>query len=385
MSARALKILRDLIAIPSVNPMRETAHEPIERGVADYLETLLRGAGIDCERQSVTDGRENLIAVLEPSAAHKNSAPGLMFNSHMDTVPVENMAIDPFDPQVKNERVYGRGACDAKGSLAAMLDGFLDRAQNPARRTRAVFAATADEEFSFAGAGKLLDKDLRVRYCVVGEPTRLGGIVAHKGVVRWRIKVSGTAAHGATPELGRNAIYDAARVALALEAYAAELKNRRSHRLLGHGAINVGRVAGGQSVNIVPDSCVFEIERRLLPGEDAREAVADCRDWVLERVAGGAEIFFEEPYVAGAPLETAEDSKIVKTLSSAQAAVLGGEIEPSGAHYCTDGGNFSVAGIETIVCGPGDIALAHTSAEHLEIEQLDRAARLYRKIMAEWA
>jgi acetylornithine deacetylase len=266
-----------------------------------------------------------------------------------------------------------------------MAEAFIDYASSTVRPSKLVFAATVDEEFSFSGACRLIEKQLPVEACIVGEPTKLSGIIAHKGVARWRVIISGISAHGATPQLGRSAIYDGARVALALEAYADELNKRVPHSLLGHGVINVGRVNGGQSVNVVPDACTFEIERRLLPGEDAREAIFDCEKWVRERVGGQVEIVFENPYVTGVPLETKIDSAIVQTVVQAQRDHLGELLETAGAHYCTDGGRFSEAGIETIVCGPGDIALAHTREEFIEIEQLELATGLYRKVISKWA
>jgi acetylornithine deacetylase len=212
MADRALQILRDLIAIPSVNPMRLDVSEPIERGVAVYLDGILRREGIDCERQEVVKGRENLIAVVDPTVSEeKGVRSGLMFNSHMDTVPVENMTIEPFDPVIKNERVYGRGACDAKGSIAAMVEAVIAYAKSPVRRSKVIFSATVDEEFSFSGALKLIEKQLPIAACVTGEPTNLNSIIAHKGVARWHAKVLGVSAHGAIPHLGRSAICDGAR------------------------------------------------------------------------------------------------------------------------------------------------------------------------------
>src|SRR5215212_2549595 len=247
MSADAIKLLRELIAIPSVNPMRAGAGEAVERAVADYIESALRRAGVDCERQTVAEGRENLIAVVAPSGqGSRSDRGGLMLNTHMDTVPVANMAIDPFDPVVRDGRVYGRGSCDAKASIAAMMAALIAHAGRPERTHAVVFAATADEEFTFQGAWKLIERDWPVKACVVGEPTKLASIIAHKGVARWRARVAGVSAHGATPHLGRSAIYDGARLALALEAYAAELTKRHPHPLLGRPTLNVGRVRGGQ-------------------------------------------------------------------------------------------------------------------------------------------
>jgi acetylornithine deacetylase/succinyl-diaminopimelate desuccinylase family protein len=385
MAAEVLQTLRDLIAIPSVNPMRPRPGEAVEREVADYIESVLRRARIDCERQTVFEGRENVVGVVPAGGGAGARGGGLMFNSHMDTVPVANMAIDPFDPVVRGGRVYGRGACDAKGSIAAMLSAVTAYAERPERPTTVVFAAMADEELAFSGAWKLIEREWPAAACVVGEPTRLALIVAHKGVARWRARVRGISAHGATPRLGRSAVYDGARVCLALEAYAGELAERAPHPLLGAPSMNVGRVSGGQSVNVVPDLCELEVERRLLPGEDGRAAVRDCEARVRELAGRGVDFEFEEPYLIDPALDTPADSAVARAVAAAHLAEFGTACEVRGAHYGTDGSKLALAGIETVVCGPGDVAQAHTKDEYVEVEQLEMAARLYSRILDGWS
>ena len=164
-----IQLLRDMIAIPSVNPMTTNSGAPVERAMGNFIETILTRAGIDCERQRVAEGRDNVIGIV-----HANSgSAGVMLNSHMDTVPIDNMSINPFDPFTKDGRIFGRGSCDAKASLAAMLTAVINYAQQSDRRATVVFAAMADEEFSFSGSWKLIEKQWPVSACVVGEPTRL--------------------------------------------------------------------------------------------------------------------------------------------------------------------------------------------------------------------
>jgi acetylornithine deacetylase ArgE len=384
MAAEVLQTLRELIARPSVNPMRPCPGVAVEREVAEYVESVLRRAGIDCERQTVHEGRENVVGVVHATGARRGARRGLMFNSHMDTVPVENMSIDPFDPVVRDGRVYGRGACDAKGPIAAMLAAVTAYAERRERPATVVFAAMADEELSFSGSWKLIEREWPVSACVVGEPTRLSLIVAHKGVARWRVRVKGTSAHGATPHLGRSAIYDGARVCLALEAYAAELSAREPHTLLGCPSLNVGRAQGGQSVNVVPDLCEFEAERRLLPGEDGREALRECEARVRALVGAGAEFEFTEPHVLDPALDTPPDAEIARAVVEAHRVEFGEPCEVGGAHYGTDASKLARAGIETVVCGPGDVAQAHTKDEYVEVGQLEMAARLYARILDRW-
>src|ERR1041384_4419363 len=375
-----LQLLRDMIAIPSVNPMRANSGEHVEKGMANFIENVLNGARIDCERQTVAEGRDNVIAVVHSTGSNVN---GVMLNSHMDTVPGDNMAIDPFDPVIDYGCVWGRGSCDAKASLAAMISAVIEYANQSDRPRPVVFAAMADEEFGFTGSWKLIEKSWPVSACVVREPTLLKRVIAHKGIVRWRIEVHGLSAHGAEPDLGRNALYYGARVALALEEYAQRLAAKQSHPLLGHSTLNVGRVAGGHAVNIVPDKCVFELESRLLPGEDGRQAVQNCEQFLRDRLDDSVQLTFEAPYLIDPALETAADAEIVETLGRVQQE-LGFEGELAGANYGTDGSKVSRAGIQTVVCGPGNIAHAHTANESVELKQLELATRMYSHILANW-
>jgi len=379
--ANALQLLRDMIAIPSVNPMRANTAEPVEQQMANFIETMLARAGIDCQRQKVAEGRHNVIGIVQATGSERN---GLMLNSHMDTVPVDNMAIKPFDPVVKNGCVFGRGSCDAKASIAAMLAAVIDYANQPNRPSPIVFAAMADEEFGFSGSWKLIENSWPVSACVVGEPTELRRVIAHKGIVRWRINIHGLSAHGATPELGQNAIYDAATVAIALKDFANQLTKLEPHPLLGHSTLNVGRVAGGQAVNIVPDECVLEVECRLLPAQDGQQTLRDCEQFLRERLDGSVKFDFENPYLMDPPLETARDAEVVAALARAQQEVFGLEKEVAGANYGTDGSKLSRAGIQTVVCGPGNIAQAHTANEFVEIEQVELATRMYSRMLATW-
>jgi acetylornithine deacetylase len=151
------------------------------------------------KQQSVVDGRENLIAffISGSTADHKARSGGLLLSSHMDTVPVANMTIPPFEPVVRDGKLYGRGSCDAKGPLAAMLTAFVNHARRPPRKHPAALLATVDEEFSFSGSRKFITTNWPIAAALVGEPTQLTNVIAHKGVVRWRLEVRGISAHGA--------------------------------------------------------------------------------------------------------------------------------------------------------------------------------------------
>jgi len=378
-----IQLLRDMIAIPSVNPMTTNSGAPVERAMANFIETMLMRAGIDCERQQVAEGRDNVIGVVHANSS--GPAAGVMLNSHMDTVPIDNMLIKPFDPVIKNDCIFGRGSCDAKASLAAMLTAVINYAQQSDRAGTVVFAAMADEEFSFSGSWKLIEKQWPVSACVIGEPTRLRRVIAHKGLVRWRISVEGLSAHGATPELGRNAVYDAARVVLALQEFARHLGTGEPHELLGQPTLNVGRIAGGQSVNIVPDRCVLEAEMRLLPNADGKHWLKECREFVRARVGPEVGLTFAEPYLLDPAMETPAGALIVTSLGDARQREFGDPGALEGANYGTDGSKLARAGIQTVICGPGDIAQAHTDSEFVEIDQVELAARVYGHLLSNWS
>lgn len=381
--ANTIQLLRDMIAIPSVNPMTTSSGAPVERAMGNFIETILTRAGIDCERQQVAEGRDNLIGIVQANNGSRTA--GVMLNSHMDTVPIDNMSISPFDPTIKGGRIYGRGSCDAKASLAAMLTAVSNYAQQGERPATVVFAAMADEEFSFSGSWRLIEKQWPVSACVIGEPTRLQRVIAHKGIVRWCITVEGLSAHGATPELGRSAVYDAARVALALEEFARQLSAKQSHPLLGHTTLNVGRITGGQSVNIVPDRCVLEAEMRLLPNADGKRWLVECLEFVRARVGAEVKLTFAEPYLLDPAMETAVEAPIVTSLGNARQEECGDPGTLEGANYGTDGSKLARAGIQTVICGPGDIAQAHTDSEFVEIEQVELAARVYEHLLSNWS
>jgi len=378
-----IQLLRDMIAIPSVNPMTPNSGAPVERAMASFIETTLTRAGIDCERQPVAEGRDNVVGIVHANTGGR--AAGVMLNSHIDTVPIDNMLIGPFDPIIKDDCIFGRGSCDAKASLAAMLTAVINYSQQTERRATVVFAAMADEEFSFSGSWKLIEKQWPVSACVVGEPTRLRRVIAHKGLVRWRISVEGLSAHGATPELGRNAVYDAARVVLALEEFARELGTKERHHLLGQTTLNLGRIAGGQSVNIVPDRCVLEAEMRLLPNADSKRLLEECLQFLRARVGSEVQLTFAEPYLLDPAMETPADALIVTSLGDARQQAFGDPGMLEGANYGTDGSKLARAGIQTVICGPGDIAQAHTDSEFVEIEQVELAACVYGHLLSNWS
>ncbi len=298
-------LLRDLVALPSVNPMGRDLHGPdvFEHRVTAYLEDFFRNLGVRSERQAVAPGRDNILAWYEPAGARRT----LVLEVHQDTVPTDGMTIDPFAARIEDGRLYGRGACDVKGGMAAMLTAFARLVRDrPAGAARVVVACTVDEEFTFLGVQKLAKTDWRGGTngpveAVVAEPTGLDVIHAHKGAVRWDLITSGKSCHSSRPELGVNAIYHMAALLPHIERYADELRAARVDPLLGPATLSVGRIEGGVSVNTVPDRCRIEIDRRLLPGEDADAAAGLLFAHLRERVGDAVAFSFGDPWLSAPP------------------------------------------------------------------------------------
>jgi len=297
----------------------------------------------------------------------------------MDTVPGENMEIEPFKPVVKDGRLYGRGACDTKASLAAMLVALRNVLRRGKPACSVVFAATVDEEHKFTGVKELLESGMRATFGVVGEPTNLDVVIAHKGVVRWEIRTRGKTAHSSRPNEGVNAIYRMARLISAVERYAAGGISRL-HPLVGGATLSVGTILGGQAINVVPDSCSIQLDRRTLPGEDPFEA----KKAVGQFLRSCPEINFEfeerDPFLVDWAMEVKPDEPIVQRLTAACQRVLG-QAKTVGVSYGTDASKLSRAGIPSIVFGPGDIRQAHSAVEFVELAQVGKAVAVFEALL----
>jgi acetylornithine deacetylase len=363
------KLLQELIALPSVNPAFLPPGDPRagEWRVAEFLGATAGRAGLDVEFQEVLPGRSNLVARLLPSGKSRQR---IVLAPHMDTVGVADER--QFTPQLKAGRVYGRGACDTKGSIAVFLSALLELASAKRRPsgTEIIFIALVDEESGQAGSRFLARSGFKADLAIVGEPTRLQIVTAHKGDLWLQLETKGKAAHGSRPELGHNAVHLMAKIVHLLETdYARQLRRRR-HALLRHATINVGAIAGGRQPNIVPDWCAIRIDRRTIPGENdpavKREILRFIRRHGLR--ASMLDTKNEEP---APPLETNPRLPLVQQfLRSA------GQKKPAGVDFFTDAGVLAAAGIPSVVFGPGDIAQAHTTDEWVAASQLERGQRL---------
>jgi len=375
MTEPSVKLLSDLIAIPSVNPMgREPSPgERFEEDLSRYLFDFLQRRGLDVEMEVVSPGRPNLLARVDIGAPET-----VLLEAHLDTVGAENMVIDPFTPTIRDGRIYGRGSCDTKGSLAAFVWAVSSLIEAKGKFSRNVLlAAVVDEEYGFTGAKHAVRRGLRADFGIAGEPTRLSIVRAHKGVMRWNITARGAAAHSAYPDRGRNAIYSMARLISRLEEYAGTLGAGAAHPLLGSPTISIGVVEGGEAVNIVPDRCRIQVDRRTIPGETTDSILQPLRDMVSRM----EDIVLEAPYLDVPGMEVLSDSPPVAHLGDAIRKATG-DVASEAAHYATDAGLYNAAGIPTVVFGPGDIRQAHTDAEYLDLEEFQQAVRIIRTLLS---
>lgn len=369
-----VRLLADLVRIPSVNPMgrARSGQECSEAALAAYVEAYLRKHGIDVQVSDLVPGRPNVIGYVDAAAEQT-----ILLEAHVDTVQAEAMAVDPFGADIVDGALYGRGACDTKGSLAAFLHALTTLLQRPGQlRYNVVIAAVADEEYQLSGAVHALKTGLRADFGIAGEPTRLRIVRAHKGVVRWYIRTKGTAAHAAYPERGVNAIFRMGELLVRLQQHARELQAQVPDAMLGTPTLSVGVIEGGQAVNIVPDECRIEIDRRMMPHEKPADAIRMVKD-ILGDLEGWE---MTEPHVAVAGMDVPADAPIVQMLSRAIRPVAG-EPVVEGAYYATDAGIYSGGGIPTVVFGPGDIADAHTAREHISIDQLQKAVLIIQNLL----
>lgn len=366
------KLLRELIALPSVNPAFLPPNDPRagEQRMVDFLAAIAAKAGLDIDFQTVLPGRSNFLARLAPreKARHR-----IVLAPHLDTVNAEDGL---FIPRKKNGRIYGRGACDTKGCVAAMMTALCELACQASRpaQTEILFAGLVDEENGQAGSRALAGSRLRADLAIVGEPTRLQAVTAHKGDLWMIIRTHGLSAHGALPELGRNAVHAMARVVDLLETKYARLLKRRTHSVLGHPTINVGSIRGGTQANIVPDSCEILIDRRTIPGETEPGVEREIHSFLRKY---GLEVTFDKGRLAPCePMETDPKLPLV-----AQFFRTIGQGKPVGVNYFCDASVLSRGGIPSIVFGPGDIAHAHTPDEWIGRDSLDQGKDMLLKFL----
>jgi len=373
-----IETLAALVAIDSVNPACDGG--PGEAGVADFVRRFFAHHGIKTITQPVLPGRDNVVAIL----AGRDRSRRVVLEAHMDTVGVAGMTIPPWEPVIRDGRMHGRGACDTKAGLAAMMHALIEVRREAPPPCDVWLAAVVDEEHAFRGVRRLCE-GFRAEAAIVAEPTDLRVVVATKGVLRWNIVVEGRAAHSSKPHLGINAVAHAARLVLAIDEAHGKLA-AVSHPLLGAATGAVTMINGGVQINVVPERCVISIDRRLLPGEVVEQVLAGYQR--LIDVEHGRDGEFravqERPMLVDEALDTAVGEAVVQA-AMAVADDLGLPAEPVGVPYGSDASKLSRQGIPSIVFGPGSIDLAHTANESVPLDQVTRARDFYREVVRRFA
>ena len=357
---RALRLLRELVAINSVNPTLVPG-APGEREVADLVAAEMRRSGLDVSVEPVAGGRPNVVGVVEGRTKGRT----LMFCGHTDTVGVAGMT-DPFTPVERDGRLYGRGAQDMKGGVAAMMSAAAVVAERGGLLSgRLIVAAVVDEEHSSIGADALV-KTWRADAAVVTEPTDLAIAVGHKGFAWVDVTVEGKAAHGSRPADGQDAILRLGRVLTRLEALDVTLQARTPHPLVGTGSLHASFIQGGHELSSYPDRATLQMERRTLPSEPESTALLEVRQ-ILDALVredatfrGTATAVFSRP-----GYEVPSDHELPRALSAALADA-GGQPHIGGATFWTDAAVLGHAGIPSILFGPGGAGL-HSTEEYVNV------------------
>lgn len=368
-------LLSKLISIPSVNTMGRAVSGPeyYETAITAFLEEWLRPLGVEIERQNVLPGRDNLLATYSPPGATRH----IMLEVHTDTVPVDSMVIPPFTPKIEGNRLYGRGACDNKGPMTAMLLALKRLAtEKPAGAAKVTLALVCDEEYTFLGVQHLAKQKPKVDCAIVAEPTSLDIVVAHKGICRWMIETTGRACHSSTPDKGTNAIYRMAPVLAALERYNAELSKRPVDPLLGGPTLSVGLIQGGLSVNTVPDFCRIEIDRRINPGEIPADAHDEVTRFLRDDPAVDPSVICHAPGQQMLSMGSDLNGDVVKRFGQSIDRFRSSHRE-LGVPFGTDAATLHSAGIPSLVFGPGSIEQAHTKDEWVPLDEIALASEIY--------
>ena len=377
----AIELLERLVAFDT------TSHKS-NLGIVAFIEDYLHRHGVASDHVTNEDGdKASLFATIGPSQVH-----GVALSGHTDVVPVDGQQWtgDPFKLRRQDGRLYGRGTSDMKGFIAAVLAAVPDF--NRRRLATPIHLAFSyDEEIGCLGVRPMIAEFggalTRPRMVIVGEPTSMQVVDAHKGPVRWQVEVKGRAAHSSMAPLGVNAITYAARLIAELERIEAELKTTsRAPRFdPAYSTLQVTRLEGGTASNIIPVACTFGFEVRALPGLDTemiaqrlrRFAETECLPQ-MRTVAPEAAITITQMNSVP-PFGAAASSEAV-----ALALHLAGQNSTHSVSYATEAGLFQAAGSPAVICGPGDIAQAHTADEWLAESQLNDCSRFLRRL-GEWA
>ena len=367
-----------LVAIDSRNPSL-VPDGPGELACATHLAAVLNAWGFAVALQEIAPRRANVIARIGPTGRTP-----LVLNGHLDVVGVDGMSHAPFEPEVRDGNMYGRGSSDMKGGVAAMCVAAARVAARGSLASEIIITAVCDEEYESIGTRALLTQGLRATGAIITEPTRLAIAPAHKGFAWIEVVLHGHAAHGSRYDVGIDANRHAGLLLAALDRYEHEVLTTRVHPLLGRASLHASSIVGGTGWSTYAERCTLHIERRTLPGESGERALADVRAICDELTASRPGFHADVSLVcAQPPLALDTDAPLVAAM---QAASKDSQLEPkiTGLSCWTDAALFAEAGIPALCFGPGDIARAHSATEWVEVEELERATEILERVCAGW-
>lgn len=371
------ELLQALIQVPSVNPVGAPKSDHTgEAACAEFVGRFLEEhCGATVHYDEVEPGRPNVIGKLN-SGGSDSGKPRILFAPHTDTVSVAGMTIDPFGGEIREGKIWGRGASDTKGTMAAMLWAFVElKDRLPELNAEVSFVGLMGEETGQPGSQHFGEK-YRGQYdfCIVGEPTELDVVYTHKGCTWIDLIATGHACHGASPERGENAITKLLPVIQAIDTELRAELAQFENPVLGTATVNIGQLHGGSRTNIVPDECVASLDFRETPELAAAGGALGKLGDLLQRHGWADEIAVRAP-VQTRPLDTDVQNPFVQTL-------LGLGVNPVGAPWFCDAAWLAEIGdIPSVACGPGSIAQAHTKDEWLKIEDLEAGVDFYRRFL----
>lgn len=361
MISSPVELLQQLIRIPSVNPDDQSDYDSAGEGeIAQFLVQWLEELGAEVILNEVKPGRPNLIARFAPL----DGRPRILFGPHLDTVGVMNMSIDPFAAELRDGKIWGRGACDTKGSMTAMLWAMREQIDSLATFPVAVdFVAFMGEESGQWGSKNFAEHHSRhYQFAIAGEPTGLDIVYTNKGSLWATLEATGKAAHSSMPEKGSNAVLTLARALDRLERELCPQLAAFTHPVLGISTMNIGTFHGGTRANIVPDRASAQLDIRVTPAlAESGGALA-----LLESTIAKFELPVTLTYAhENPPMDTSRENPYLKKLQQARAGA-----DFVGAPWFSDAAHLSRGGIPSVCCGPGSIDQAHTADEFLRVDDL---------------
>nr|MDO8133638.1 M20 family metallopeptidase [Candidatus Njordarchaeum guaymaensis] len=365
-----ISLLREIVRVPSHIGVKDG-----ERKVAQILASHFRTNGIESQIEAVGAGA-NIFARVGTAG---EGVPSIMFNGHLDTVPVGNMSVPPLEALVKGGVLYGRGACDMKGGVAAMACALVALKRSGVKlKGTLIFAGVSGEESGSPGTRRIVQRGPKADCAIVGEPTELKIAPTSKGMAIVRVTVRGITAHGSAPHEGVNSIQKATKIVSKMNEEFPRLYDAKAHHLLGPPTLNIGVIRAGTQPNIVPDQCVMMIDRRTLPRETPDDLKAEFESVIASAKKDDSKVDADVNIdgIVLPAMDTPPDAPFVRCLREAVDEIYC-KAEFIGLSGSTDGALLSTGGVPSVVLGPGEMNKAHSAEECVNLEEVIKATKIY--------